>query len=161
VRCTWPPTRVGTKRRMHQLRPSTISRSASCASLFLGFHPLTARVGCAQHTAFDGDKTSFARFKDFYVPKPPLKQWEGEKAKPPGSTITPREWQELLEEGSADAPGPTARRASFGHDPGQDNVEVLLDGTCRRVRTADQAPCALSPRGLLAVVGPALCHPFP
>lgn len=109
---------------------------------------------CSQHTAFDGDQTAFARVKDFYVPKPPLRKWEGEKAKPPGFTITPREWQKLLEEGSAEAPGPI-RRASFGHDPGQDNVEVLLDGTCRRVCTVDRAPCSLSPRGLLAVAGPA------
>jgi len=96
-------------------------------------------VALDRQARVDDDKTAFAHVKDFYVPKPPLEPREGEKAKRPGATITPREWQELLEEVGADELSPRAGQEGAS---GQGTVEILVRGACRCDARRPLWPCA-------------------
>lgn len=51
-----------------------------------------------QRVRMDSDQTAYSRVKDFYMPIPARQSGKVASKKKPGSTITPREWQEMVQE---------------------------------------------------------------
>ena len=51
-----------------------------------------------QRVRIESDQTAHSRVKDFYMPIPARQRAEVTRKRKPGSTITPREWQEMVQE---------------------------------------------------------------
>jgi hypothetical protein len=51
-----------------------------------------------QCVRIESDQTAHSRVKDFYMPIPARQRAEVARKRKPGSTITPREWQQMVQE---------------------------------------------------------------